>query len=264
MSCYSNCTSFIFTYIVPALLICYLVIKWKFSYWKSRGVLSTSPRNLLGDLRHVGKKYHFVHKIQELYESSKQKTRYYGIYSFGTPVLLLTDLDLVKTALDSDSYFPSGTKFTSLPQVTEKLKDVMIKVVDYTPQIVQCFENSSKKSLNVKESVNCLVIRTILPFFLGLSDNKVVENLEKYSNPCSSFPLLLRLYFNYESGFKNNSKLPESVKSSLRELIKEKQVQDVKENDLIDLAVQLQEVSTDNVDEGINFLTLFISEVRKR
>lgn len=92
-------TNFLFAYVLPAFLVGYLLIKWKFSYWKQLGVLSTSPNTILGDMVDVGFKYHFVTKVQKLYEESKAKSRYLGMYSFGTPALLLTDLDLVKTVL---------------------------------------------------------------------------------------------------------------------------------------------------------------------
>lgn len=96
--------TFLITYIAPAALAVYLYLRYSFSYWKNRGVPSTSPSTPLGDLAGIGTKYHIGEKTKILYDALKQQGhgRFGGIYSLMKPSLMMIDLDLVKAVLVKD------------------------------------------------------------------------------------------------------------------------------------------------------------------
>lgn len=104
--------TFLINYLLPFILICYLLLKQRFNYWKSRGVPSTSPNTLMGDLIDIGRKYHISQKLQILYDQFKAAGKGYGgLFSITNPVFMVTDLGLVKQILIKDFNFFTDRAF---------------------------------------------------------------------------------------------------------------------------------------------------------
>lgn len=163
LSAAMSCTHIFFTYILPVFLAGYFLIKWKFGYWRQRGIASTRPRTPLGDLVDVGRKFHLVQKVQTVYDESKSKNRYFGMYSFGSPVLLLTDLDIVKDVMKYDGKFfvnpvvsKTGDKLNIKPLFEMLLKQSSVAIEIYQKSIkngrlVNVFELTSRISAKTDE-----------------------------------------------------------------------------------------------------------------
>lgn len=88
-------------------LICGLVlylIKKKYSYWKDMGVPFEAPAFPFGNIKGVGKEFHQSMIMSMLYNKLKHLgTPFVGIYFFLSPVVLVTDLEFVKTVLVKDA-----------------------------------------------------------------------------------------------------------------------------------------------------------------
>lgn len=92
--------------IVAALsVVLYLVTK-RYSYWQDQGILSAKTTFPYGNLKELGTKYHISQLLKIYYDQFREKAKYVGLYFFLQPVLLIMDLDLIKTVLIKDfNYF---------------------------------------------------------------------------------------------------------------------------------------------------------------
>lgn len=91
----------------------YFYIRRKYSFFQENGFLHEKPEFPFGNLKGVGKKFHQVYKMKELYERFKGKAPAFGIYFFITPTVVITDLELVKNVLarDFDNFHNRGLYF---------------------------------------------------------------------------------------------------------------------------------------------------------
>lgn len=86
----------------------YLYITHKLSYWKDQGIPFIEPQFFYGNSKGIGREFHFCDFIQRMYNSVKTKGRFGGIYIFTKPILVITDLDLIKQILVKDFHvFPN-------------------------------------------------------------------------------------------------------------------------------------------------------------
>lgn len=76
--------------------------KKKFSYWEDRGFKFIKPEFPFGNLKGVGFKVHFSQVTQKFYEQYKTKAKAIGLFFFTSPIVLITDLELVKHILVKD------------------------------------------------------------------------------------------------------------------------------------------------------------------
>lgn len=83
-------------------LILYKLLKWNFTYWKDRNVAYLKPVPFAGNFLPV-----FLQKeqiglyLQRLYQNFV-KERFFGIYVFNQPFLVLNDLELIQRILIKD------------------------------------------------------------------------------------------------------------------------------------------------------------------
>lgn len=76
--------------------------KKKFSYWDERGFDYIKPDFPFGNLKGVGYQIHFSQKTRDYYTRYKNKAQAIGLYFFTAPVVLITNLDVVKHVLVKD------------------------------------------------------------------------------------------------------------------------------------------------------------------
>lgn len=103
-----------FTFIVAVLLVIiasvYFWIQKKYSFLKENGYLYETPVFPFGNLKGVGREFHIVHKITELYKKFKGRAPAFGVYFFTSPDVVITDLEIVKDVLvrDFDAFHNRG------------------------------------------------------------------------------------------------------------------------------------------------------------
>lgn len=82
-----------------------LIYYWfnkKFSYWEKRGFEYVKPEFPFGSMSGVGYKVHFSEKSRAFYNEFRSKAKAVGLYFFTAPVILITNLDLLKHILVKD------------------------------------------------------------------------------------------------------------------------------------------------------------------
>ncbi|KAL1376147.1 hypothetical protein pipiens_004499 [Culex pipiens pipiens] len=93
-------------YLLLAILaLSFLWIQRHYSYWERRGIPYVKASFPRGNLQGVGKKFHMSAAIQACYKQLKGKGPFGGIFFFLNPVVLVTDLELVKHVLVKDFQF---------------------------------------------------------------------------------------------------------------------------------------------------------------
>lgn len=80
----------------------YYFIRKRYSFWLDRDVPFVKPIFPFGNLKGVGKKFHSCDLMKKLYNENKHRGPFVGLYFFLSPVVLLTDLDLIKNVMSKD------------------------------------------------------------------------------------------------------------------------------------------------------------------
>ncbi|XP_060535692.1 cytochrome P450 6a9-like [Cylas formicarius] len=84
-------------------VLLYIYIKWKYAYWKSKGVVQPEPEFPFGNFKAtILKKMTFEDTASIYYKTYKNSHKYVGLYMFTVPIWLVTDLALIKRILQPD------------------------------------------------------------------------------------------------------------------------------------------------------------------
>lgn len=82
--------------LVPLVVVGYLFLKKKFSYFDENGIPHIKPVWPYGNMKGVGKDIHMVDLMHKIYNECKEKDVIAGFYTLFSPSLIITDLELVK------------------------------------------------------------------------------------------------------------------------------------------------------------------------
>lgn len=101
--------------LLTALLVIYWLIRNTFTYWSRLGVVQFPVSIPHGNIKGVGKNIPYSQIVTEYYRRAKALgLPFCGLYAYTRPVLLVTDLDLVRTILVSDfSTFPNHAHYSN-------------------------------------------------------------------------------------------------------------------------------------------------------
>ncbi|EAT32835.1 AAEL014924-PA, partial [Aedes aegypti] len=93
-----------FLVILLITLSLYLYQKWIYTYWKRRGVPQLNPSFPFGDVADTFKqRKSYANRLAELHhQSASDSHRFVGIYTLFQPILLVTDVELVRRMLTVD------------------------------------------------------------------------------------------------------------------------------------------------------------------
>lgn len=83
-----------------------LLIKWKQSYWKRKGLAYIEPELIFGNIREgITEVLSFGDQTEKIYKYFKSKgQKHGGYYMFFRPVYMPIDLDLIKNIMQMDFY----------------------------------------------------------------------------------------------------------------------------------------------------------------
>ncbi|CAG9833427.1 unnamed protein product [Diabrotica balteata] len=97
-------TMFLISILASLPILFYFFINWRLSYWKRKGVPQIEPEFLEGNTKEINRmEVHPSVVFQKFHEYFKNNGhKFGGVYKILTPVLLITDLELIKSVLVSD------------------------------------------------------------------------------------------------------------------------------------------------------------------
>lgn len=94
--------------ILIILAIAYQYIKYRFNYWKRKGIPYIEPEFPHGNAKGIGTTKHLSTAILDFYKELKEQGKFGGIYLPWSPLLMVTDLDLLRHVFIKDfEYFPN-------------------------------------------------------------------------------------------------------------------------------------------------------------
>lgn len=82
-------------------LLCWFV-KWKFTYWERHEIAFLPPKFPFGFITISRSKQQFSLRLASIYEKYRNQGPFVGLYFFIKPVILLTDLDMIRNVLIKD------------------------------------------------------------------------------------------------------------------------------------------------------------------
>lgn len=89
--------------IISICVILYPYLKYKyFFYWKLRNIPFIQPTFPYGSIQHLHGKKHFCLFLQKYYIEFKEGNKYFGLFFYSRPGVVITDLQLIETILKSD------------------------------------------------------------------------------------------------------------------------------------------------------------------
>lgn len=84
------------TLLVGALLALYLWLRDHYSYWEKRNVPHEKPSYFIGNMKGLGRLYHWKDINERIYQKFKNTTPVAGFFTFTTRAAFILDLDLIK------------------------------------------------------------------------------------------------------------------------------------------------------------------------
>lgn len=95
------------------IILCYVYVKRKYSYWQRHGIVSVQPKFPFGNLSGTRRTEHLSQRLARFYFERKNNEPMLGLYFFLSPILLVNDLDLIRHIFITDfQYFRSrGTYY---------------------------------------------------------------------------------------------------------------------------------------------------------
>ncbi|XP_049285220.1 probable cytochrome P450 6a14 isoform X2 [Anopheles funestus] len=85
-----------------AVTLLYYYVRRRFNYWRDKGIPQLDPSIPLGNMNGVGTKRSINDMLNEAYLRFRGQSSVVGLYFLISPVLIVTDLDLVKQVLVKD------------------------------------------------------------------------------------------------------------------------------------------------------------------
>lgn len=82
-------------------LLCWF-IKWKFTYWQRHDITFLPPKFPFGFITIPQSKQPFSLRLASVYEKFRNQGPFVGLYFFIKPVILLTDVDMIRNVLIKD------------------------------------------------------------------------------------------------------------------------------------------------------------------
>lgn len=100
---------YIIALLAITLVIALIYLKNVFSYWTNLGIPQFPVTVPYGNIKGMMKEYHMSQFLIEYYQKTKNiGSAFSGIYMFTRPVLMITDLELIKMVLVKDfNVFPN-------------------------------------------------------------------------------------------------------------------------------------------------------------
>ncbi|XP_055377111.1 probable cytochrome P450 6a14 [Condylostylus longicornis] len=96
--------------LIVAVILLYWILKFHYKHWERKKIFSPRPSLFYGNTSGKG---HFW-DIKILYETFKHKKPFFGFFFYIKPMLMITDLDLVKNILIKDfQYFQNRGSFSN-------------------------------------------------------------------------------------------------------------------------------------------------------
>lgn len=98
-----------------SIALSYCWVKYKFSYWQSRGFLQAAPQFPFGNIKDAATTERISQKLDHLYKEFKDKAPVFGIYVSVLPAALITDLEVIQHVLKKDfcSFHDRGFYFNT-------------------------------------------------------------------------------------------------------------------------------------------------------
>ena len=193
-----NFVDFLLYFVLPVIAGVYLFLKKKYSYFEELEIPHLKPSWLFGSLKDFRTK-HMADVMREIYQACKRKDVVAGFYSFFSPTLVITDLDLVKLILVKDFnnftdrglyvneeddpltgnlFLTAGEKWRFLrsklsPVFTSgKIKMMYNTISDKGENFVSAIERASKSgSVEMKEISNRFAIDVVSSCAFGMEAN---------------------------------------------------------------------------------------------
>ncbi|XP_065367004.1 uncharacterized protein LOC135959837 [Calliphora vicina] len=90
-------------YLIVLIILVFIVwLKEHYSYWEKRNVPFEKPTYFVGNMRGIGRQYHWKDINQRIYRTFKNTTPVAGFYTFLTRAAFILDLDLIKQIMIKD------------------------------------------------------------------------------------------------------------------------------------------------------------------
>lgn len=88
-------------FISVIIFLCFAYIKWKHNYWQRHQIPYLKPKSVYESFRLTRTK-HLSQEMAFIYQKYKGKSPMVALYFYLQPVLLVTDLDLIRNILVKD------------------------------------------------------------------------------------------------------------------------------------------------------------------
>lgn len=210
----------IITFLVVAITLIYFWIRKRFAYFEDNGFLFVKPEFPLGNLKGVGKEFHLVYKVTEYYKQFKAKAPAFGMFFSINPVVVISDLEIVKHVLvrDFDAFRNRGlyhnkrddplachlftiedTEWKNMRQkltptfTSGKMKNMFETVVTVSDLMIKKLQqNKNSEVVEVKEALSEFTTDVIGNVAFGLEMNSI-------ANPDAMFRKMGRKIFKQDT-----------------------------------------------------------------
>lgn len=195
----------VLTIIGSLIVVIYLWIKKRYSFFKEKGFPYKKPIFPFGNIKGVGQEFNATELFQKLYDELKGQGPACGVYFFITPNIMITDLDVIKDILikNFDIFHNRGTYFNErddplstglfnledqawkkmrvklTPTFTSgKMKIMFDTVVDIASNMLKDFKED--EDIEIKDTLNNYTIDIIGNVAFGLEMHAISDPNSKF------------------------------------------------------------------------------------
>lgn len=266
-------------FVLPLIVAGYFFLKKKFSYFEENLIPHIKPTWPLGNIGEIGKTKNMVEVIRDIYEKGKEKDVIAGFYSLTSPILIITDLELIKQItvkefnnftdrglfaneknepLTGNMFAVGGEKWRFLrnklsPAFTSgKIKMMYSTISDKGENLVKAIEGH-KGSMDMKDISNRFAIDITTSCAFGMEANTLkrehpeVVKILKFilgEEGISAFYILFLFAFPKFAKFLNLSQFGKKVEAFFTDIIggsiKYREDNNVNRNDFLNMLIQLK------------------------
>ncbi|KAL7026322.1 hypothetical protein ACKWTF_013855 [Chironomus riparius] len=170
------------TLAIVTLIFLYVNIKYRYDFWTNRGIPTTKPTFLFGNIAGVGRTRSIADSLKQVYDEFREKEDFVGIYFFTNPAMVIINPELAKLILVKDfQYFSDRGMYSN--KISDPLSHNLLtmKIDDWKPKRMKITPTFSSGKIKLMFDIISGITDNLVDKFSKTSEANISETVALYS-----------------------------------------------------------------------------------